>query len=202
MNKECRLVNQDEFELIIKTLANGYVDNGIVRKRNEQMAVILTCEANLGCRLNDILSLKLESFKTYENRVMINIVEQKTKKTRFFTCSMAFYNFLLDYCMRNNITNKKQKIFTIHDRGVQKNLRQVCRYLERENLITNGDMIGSHSFRKKFATDAYFRSGKNIALVTKLLQHSSTAVSLAYIKMNEKELEELLINNTNIPTFT
>ena len=202
MNKECRLVTQEEFELIVKTLCDGYIDDGIIRKKNEQMAVILTCEANLGCRLNDILSLKLESFKTYENRVMINIIEQKTKKTRFFTCSMVFYNFLLDYCMRNNITNKKQRIFTIHDRGVQKNLRQVCRYLERTNQITNGDMIGTHSFRKKMATDLYFRSGKNVAVVTKILQHSSTSVTLQYIKMNEKELEELLINNTNIPSFT
>ena len=49
--------------------------------------------------------------------------------------------------------------------------------------------IGTHSFRKFYATEIYKDSGYNILLVQQLLQHSSSSVSQAYIGIRQKEIE-------------
>lgn len=194
MNKQTRLITQEEYELILKTLRNGYEHNGVVRKPNEKLCMILICEANLGCRISDVLSLKLSSFQMLDNRCVINITEKKTGKERKFSCNIQFYNFLLEYCIRKGITNKNRKIFDIHERAVQKSLKQVCEYLQLEE-------IGSHSFRKFFATNVYTKSNFNIAYTQRVLMHSSPTTTLRYIGMEEKELERILQETVNIPKF-
>lgn len=52
--------------------------------------------------------------------------------------------------------------------------------------------IGTHSFRKFYATEIYKNSGHNIVLVQQLLQHSSTAVTQRYIGLQPKELENAI----------
>ena len=51
------------------------------------------------------------------------------------------------------------------------------------------------SFRKFFATEIYKANGYNVALVQKLLQHSSTAVTQRYIGIQQKELETAIENH-------
>lgn len=51
---------------------------------------------------------------------------------------------------------------------------------------------GSHSSRKYFATKVYVDSNYNIALVQKLLQHSSPSVTQRYIGISQKDVEDAL----------
>ena len=37
MNKQTRLITQEEYELILKTLRNGYEHSGVIRKPNEKV---------------------------------------------------------------------------------------------------------------------------------------------------------------------
>lgn len=192
MNKETRVITQEEFELIINTIMEGYESNGVVHRPNPKLATILICEANVGCRISDILLLTLESFEMIGNRCIIDIHEKKTGKRRKFSCNVQFYNFLLEYCMKNGITNKKRRIFDIGERAIQKSLKEVADYLGLEK-------IGSHSFRKFYATAIYCASNYNIAYVQRILLHSSPQTTLRYIGMEESELERILQETVNIP---
>jgi len=192
MNKETRAITQEEFELITKTIAEGYCHNGVEHRPNLKIATILICEANLGCRISDILYLTLDSFEMIGNRCMIDIYEKKTGKRRKFSCNVQFYNFLLEYCMKNGILSKKRRIFDIGERAIQKSLKEVCDYLKLEK-------IGSHSFRKFFATSIYYASNFNIAYVQRTLLHSSPQTTLRYIGMEESELERILQETVNVP---
>ena len=67
----------------------------------------------------------------------------------------------------------------------------VCEYLMLEG-------VGSHSFRKSFATNMYVNNHYNIELVRVLLQHSSVTVTQRYIGIGSKELEDAIEKNINL----
>ena len=52
--------------------------------------------------------------------------------------------------------------------------------------------IGTHSFRKYFATEIYKDNDYNIVLVQQLLQHSSVAITQRYIGITSKIQEDAL----------
>lgn len=100
------------------------------------------------------------------------------------------YGFIRDYAYDNNIS-PDARLFPITERAVLKHLKAVCEFLGLSG-------VGSHSFRKAFATNIYMKSDKNIELVRILLQHSSVVVSQRYIGIGSKELEQAIENNVNI----
>ena len=82
-------------------------------------------------------------------------------------------------------SRKSRCIFPISERGVQKQLAIVCDYLGFEGIST-------HSFRKWYATEIYKNNGFDIALVQRLLQHSSAAVTQRYIGIEPQRIEKAI----------
>ena len=80
------------------------------------------------------------------------------------TCNLFYLKKLNQqlYCDDRNIA-PDQKIFSVGERQVQKYLKKVVDYLGYE------EPIGSHSFRKYFATEIYKQNNYDIVLVQKLL---------------------------------
>lgn len=187
MNKRTRAIDEDTYKLIISTIRKGFVNNGVVHKPNERIAVILIIEYNLGLRVGDILNLTMDSFVKESNRYHLDIYEQKTGKYRNFTVPNEVYQFVRDYAYAHNIPYKA-KLFSITERAVLKHLKVVCSHLGL-------DGVGSHSFRKGFATNVYVNNHYNIELVRTLLQHSSVNVTQRYIGIGSKELEDAISKN-------
>ena len=92
--------------------------------------------------------------------------------------------FIENYCLRNGIKHS-ELIFPITTREVQKVLARVCDYLGYEGIST-------HSFRKWYATEIYRNNGYDIALVQRLLQHSSAAVTQRYIGIEPQRIEKAI----------
>ena len=103
---------------------------------------------------------------------------------------MALYQFIRCYCIDHSIPNDAV-IFPVTERAVQKQLKLVCDYLGLKG-------IGTHSFRKYYATEIYRNNGYNIALVQQLLQHSSAAVTQRYIGMQPREVEQAIENHLKL----
>lgn len=190
MNKKTKAVDKATYHLIISTLRSGFEYQGVHHKPNQRVATVLVLEYNLGLRIGDILQLRLDSICYESGRYRLDIVEQKTKKERCFTVPTAVYDFIYQYAEKNNIS-PQARLFPISARVVNKTLKMVCDYL-------GVDGIGTHSFRKAFATNIYNNSDCNIELVRTLLQHSSCAVTQRYINISSKEIEEALQNNINL----
>ena len=187
MNKRTRAIDEDTFKLIIATIRKGFANDGVVHKPNERIATILSLEYNLGLRVGDILNLTMDSFVKEGNRYHLDIYEQKTGKYRNFTVPNEVYQFVRDYAYAHNIASKA-KLFSITERAVLKHLKVVCSHLGL-------DGVGSHSFRKGFATNVYVNNHYNIELVRTLLQHSSVNVTQRYIGIGSKELEDAISKN-------
>lgn len=182
-NKTTVALTREQYEEIIDTMRKG----GSYFRKNDRIATILVLEANLGLRIEDILNLKLKDIILDGDRYRLNITEQKTKKKRTFTVPLPIYQYIKLYAMENNIP-EGDKLFPIKERNVQKYLQKVADYLGYEN-------IGTHSFRKFYATDIYVNNNYNIILVQQLLQHSSVATTQRYIGISSQAQEEAILNH-------
>lgn len=179
-NKTTVALTLEQFREIIDTMRVG----GAGFRPNNRIAACLVLEANLGLRIDDILQLHLSDFLKDGANYRINIIEQKTQKKRTFIVPLAVYQFIYMYCEENEI-KKEDMIFPITTRAVQKYLKKVADYLNYEN-------VGTHSFRKFFASDVYESNGHDIELVRELLQHSSTVTTQRYIKRASQTVEEAI----------
>ena len=191
MNKETIALTDEQYVKIIQTIRSGFVcKDGHKVKPNNRIAVALMLEANLGLRICDILDLRLSSIIKDGERYRLNIIEKKSGLKRDFTVPLEVYVFIQSYALENNI-NPAAKLFDMSERAVTKHLKLVC-----DHLGYSG--IGSHSFRKYFATSIYVNNHYDINLVRVLLQHSSTVTTQRYIGLQSKEIENALQNHIKL----
>lgn len=184
MNFKTRALDTKEYKLIIETIQRGFTHGGVEYQPNNRIATILVLEANLGLRIGDILSLRLNDIIKDGERYRLNIKEQKTHKQRNFTIPFELYQYIKIYALENSI-KPSARLFQIGERVVQKHLKNVCDYLGLNNVST-------HSFRKYFATQIYINNNYDVALVKELLQHSSISTTQRYLTMSSARVEEAL----------
>lgn len=177
MNKKTKALTTEQYKEIIQTMRVGF--SGF--RPNERAATALVLEGNLGLRISDILTLRPCDIVRDGERYRLEIVEQKTGKRRDFTVPLVVKQYIENYRLRNGVASK-DKIFPMTERAIQKQLAIVCDYLGYEG-------IGTHSFRKWYATEIYKANGCDIALVQRLLQHSSAEVTQRYIGIEPQRIE-------------
>lgn len=175
-----------QYRNIIQALLRGFGES----RPNPRVAAILTAEANLGMRVGDILRLHMNDIVKDGGRYRLNMVEEKTGKSRKFTVPDEVYGFLRQYADAHNIPDSAL-LFPISARQVQHHLKLVCDHLGYENIST-------HSFRKWYATSIYNNNGHDIVLVQRLLQHSSPNVTRRYIGVSDEQMEQAIANHVNI----
>ena len=175
-----RALTTEQYTTIINTIRNG---NGSLRA-NPRCAAVLVAEANLGMRIGDVLRLRLSDIVRDGNRYRLNITEEKTGKKRTFTVPNQVYDYFSDYAEKQGI-EANMPLFPITVRAVQKHLKAVCDSLGYSD-------IGTHSFRKWYATDIYNQNGHDIVLVQHLLQHSSPLVTQRYIGIANEKIEKAI----------
>ena len=177
MNKKTKALTTEQYKEIIQTMKEGFCGC----RPNERIATALVLEGNLGLRISDIVKLRLCDIVLDGGRYRLEIVEQKTGKSRVFTVPLVIQQYIENYCLRNGL-RRDERIFPLTERAIQKQLKIVCDYLGFEGIST-------HSFRKWYATEIYKNSGYDIALVQRLLQHSTAATTQRYIGMEPQRIE-------------
>ena len=177
-----RPLEVNEYKKIIELLNNGFTytegDKDKSFRPNQQIAIALTLQANLGLRIGDVLELRVSSFKGDK----LEIREDKTDKLQYRAINPSITNLVKDYAIDNNLS-KQDKLFNIGVRVVQKQLKIICNYLELENIST-------HSFRKMYATLQYEANNHNLELIKELLNHSSIATTQRYIRVSQEAINK------------
>ena len=186
MNKKTKALTTEQYKEIITTMKEGFCGC----RPNERVATALVLEGNLGIRVSDIIKLRLCDIVRDGERFRLSIVEQKTGKERVFTVPLVIQQYIENYCLRNSI-GPTERIFPITERMIQKQLAIVCKYLGYEGIST-------HSFRKWYATEIYRNNGFDIALVQRLLQHSSAATTQRYIGIEPQRIEKAIEGHTQL----
>ena len=180
MNKKTKALTTEQYKDIISTMKQGFCGC----RPNERIATALVLEGNLGLRISDILRLRSCDIVLDGERYRLEITEQKTGKRRIFTVPLVIQQYIENYCLRHGI-KETDLLFPISARAVQKQLAIVCDYLGYEGIST-------HSFRNWYATEIYKANGYDIALVQRLLQHSSAALTQRYIGIEPQKVEKAI----------
>ena len=69
-------LSRNEYRELVNTVRDGYIDNaGVKHRPNLQLATILILEANLGCRIGDIMNLTTDSIINDGGIYKLNIIE-------------------------------------------------------------------------------------------------------------------------------
>ena len=186
MNKKTTALTTEQYIEIIQPMKQGFCGC----RPNERIATALVLEGNLGLRISDILKLRPCDIIRDGDRYRLEVVEQKTGKSRVFTVPLVIQQYIENYCLRNGI-RRSDLMFPITERAVQKQLHIVCDYLGYEGIST-------HSFRKWYATEIYKANGFDIALVQRLLQHSSAATTQRYIGIEPQRIEQAIQNHAQL----
>lgn len=186
MNKKTKVLSTEQYKEIIQTMREGFCGC----RPNERIATALVLEGNLGLRISDVLKLRLCNIVRDGDRYRLEIVEQKTGKRRVFTVPLVIQQYIENYCLRNGI-DRYASMFPITERAIQKQLAIVCDYLGLDGIST-------HSFRKWYATEIYKANGFDIALVQRLLQHSSASTTQRYIGIEPQRIEAAIQNHAQL----
>lgn len=186
MNKKTIALTTEQYREIITAMREG----SSYFRPNERVATALVLEGNLGLRISDIVRLRPCDIVSDGGRFRLSITEQKTGKQRVFTVPLVIQQYIENYCLRHGI-GRTDLIFSITPREVQKVLAKVCDYLGYEEIST-------HSFRKWYATEIYKNNGYDIALVQRLLQHSSAAVTQRYIGIEPQRIEKAIEGHVDL----
>ena len=126
-NKKCVALTEEQYIELIKVIRQGFLNC----RPNNRIAMALILEANLGLRISDIINLKLNDIVKDGDRYRLDIVEQKTQKSRTFTVPIELYQYISQYCIDNNIKSN-ELIFPIKERQIQTHLKYACDYLGYE----------------------------------------------------------------------
>lgn len=155
-------------------------------KENKRDYCIFVVGINVGLRAGDLLSLKIKDI-TDGNTIFdtVTIKEQKTGKTRNFALNknakeaiQLYISSLADYEFEDYLFKSRKGGHL----GVRP-LHHIIKTLTKDLGIKGN--FGTHTLRK---TMAYHRYINNVPLETlqKLLNHSSSAITLRYIGITQK----------------
>lgn len=160
--------------------------------RNELLFVL---GINTGLRISDILALKISDVCIYKGDInRIELQERKTKKPRMIALNKKTCQ-LIDRYLKNERPNacNDEPLFLSQKGGAitRQHAYDILNDAVRSVGIT--DRIGTHSLRKTFGYFAY-KQGIDLAMIQKLLNHSSQSETLRYIGITQETLDEIVLN--------
>jgi len=157
---------------------------------------------NTGLRISDILALKWGNFLNGGGRLLkagdqLNVVEIKTKKVKSFVINRSVAEALKLYHDSLANVNPDDPVFSSRktDDGTLQPITRIAAWqmLNRyANMVGLNDGIGTHTLRKTFGYHLY-KKGVALEYIQKMLNHSSPAVTLRYIGITQKQLNDIYV---------
>lgn len=168
----------------------------ILKSRNCRDYALFTLGINSGLRISDLLSLKVSDVLDGKGKLKdrITLREKKTGKTKDFPVGETAKRALKEYLSEKNL-DKEDYLFPSRKRGNGPISRvQAYRILnEAARLAGIEERIGTHTLRKTFGYHAY-KMGLDLSVIQKLMNHSSPAVTLAYIGITQDDLDNVYMS--------
>lgn len=96
-----------------------------------------------------------------------------------------FYNFFLNCLNKRQLLSFKDATKPISTHRYYVIMQKICKTL-------GIDYLGTHTMRKTGAYRVHTQSGYNIALVMRLLNHSSEEMTLKYLGLDQVSVERML----------
>lgn len=155
-------------------------------KINKRNRLIFIFGVNTGLRVSDILALNISDVK---DKHYIVLREKKTGKHKKFPLNNKL-KFLINDYLKDILPCKLNTPLFLGDKGSRLHRSMVYRFLNKAVKTLNIDVgtIGTHTMRKTFGYHHY-KKFNDVALLQKILNHSSPAITLRYIGISQEEID-------------
>jgi integrase len=154
-------------------------------------AIIFKFGINTGLRISDINALKAKDiFKSkwiYKDHLIL--FEKKTGKEKKIKLNDTLRKCLYNYVVLQN-PDMEDYIFNSQKGGYIGRI-QIYRVLKEAASVIGIENFGTHSLRKTWGYWTYKLSKYNIGLIMDTFNHSSSAITLRYIGINQDQKDEL-----------
>ena len=165
-----------------------------LEKHSRRNRLIFAFGINTGLRVSDILGLNVEDV---EGKNYVEIREKKTGKYKRFPLNAKLKALIKEYlsverCKKYSLSETEplfigKKHCRLDRSQVYRFLNDACKQL---GIIAN---VGTHTMRKSFGYH-FYKKYNDVALLQKILNHSSPAITLRYIGVDQDEID-LSYNN-------
>lgn len=149
-------------------------------------------------RVSDLLALRRNEVFNADQSIKLNafIVDKKTKKHNILYLKPAFNDLAIYIKWLDTTYPDSEWLFPSSEHTDQHiSIKQYYKVIRHVGNLLNIDYLGTHTMRKTGAYRVYVQSNYDIGLVMSLLNHSSQAMTLRYLGLDqiskEKKLDQI-----------
>jgi integrase len=161
-----------------------------LKQRRGRDELLFIMGINMALRIGDLLSLSVGDVLDGEGQISrtINLREQKTGKLKRLPINLSVKEALTNYLTERAGCNPLEPLF-LSQKGKALSRSQAWRILKEAGEFVGLSNIGTHSLRKTFGYHVYKKSGGDLGLVQKLMNHAESKVTLRYIVIDREKLD-------------
>lgn len=192
------LKTQEEIALWQKTIGTPENNTKAQKEVAYRNFILFTVGISTGLRVSDLVRLKVSDFvgdKLY-------IIEKKTGKGREIMLSKSLCEMVQTYAKSIGLKPDGYLFWTYGHKDTPMTPDHVNDHIIRataKKLGLNTKLYGSHTLRKTYAYQFYKtaneiskeRGYRALSILCKVLNHSSEAITLRYIGIDEEEISEI-----------
>jgi integrase len=163
----------------------------ILREKDLRNLLLFVMGINTALRIGDLLSLTVGDIRDEQGelRPSVNLRENKTGKIKQFPLNDSVLQVLREYLMSEDDMGNSSFLFPSNKKKKPITRIQAWRILSEAALQAGLGDVGTHTLRKTFGYHAYRRT-KDLGLVQKLLNHSSSGDTLRYIGIDQDTMDD------------
>lgn len=150
---------------------------------NHRDSFMFSLGINVGCRISDLLQLKV---KDVRGKSHLKIEESKTGKTKRFLINTKLKLVIYDY---TEGMNEDDWLFPSRKGNKPISRIQAYRVLNKTALDIGLEEIGTHTLRKTFGYH-FYKTTKDVAILQEMFNHSTPTVTLRYIGINQDTMDD------------
>ena len=184
----------------IKSLADiGKIKRHLLKTQQYRNYLLFVMGINVGLRISDLLSLKISD--VWHNGKCVEAIvirEQKTKKYRTIALNGATEEAIERYLGSLKTFNENDWLFKSRKYGTPLTKQSAHRIINQ--IMADCGIVGhwgTHTLRKTFAYQLYMANAEQpmiLEYLMKLLNHSSQQITLAYMGIEQQQLNNLVEN--------
>lgn len=191
-----------EFVQPLRSLTSIERMKKVLRQRNIRDYTLFILGIYTGLRISDLLKLKVDDVSYRQGtklviREQLSLRERKTGKAKIIILNKEARSALRSY-LGKRMPPGSCPVFVSRKPGEENQPKPIGRW-QAHHILNRAareagirDRIGTHTLRKTFGYHNY-RKGVDLTMLQKILNHSSPAVTLAYIGFTQDEINDVYI---------
>ena len=161
---------------------------------NPRNYLLFTMGINNGLRTGDLLKLKVGQVKDLKIGETLTIRESKTKKNNILVINKAVYKALRNF-IDTIKPNGEDFVFESRKGNQALTVSAVNKMIKKwTGAINLKGNYGAHTLRKTWGYHQRVTYGVGFEIISKRFNHSSPAVTMRYLGIEDKEVHDTLMN--------